>query len=80
MELALNLMKQASYQVEMSDEGLMTDDIEDCLNVIIQALNKSDLPPTEIVAWCSAMIANDSVGFIADDELKALQKRFQAAT
>jgi hypothetical protein len=80
MELALDLMKQGSYQVEMSDEGLMTDDIEDCLNVVIQALKKSDLPAKAIVAWCSAMIANDSVGFIADDELKALQKRFQAAT
>src|SRR5207247_1875833 len=31
MELALELMKEGSYQVEMSDEGLMTDDIEDCL-------------------------------------------------
>ena len=80
MELALGLMKQGSHQVEMSDEGLMTDDIEDCLNVVIQALKKSDLPPKEIVAWCSAMIANDSVGFIANDELQALQKRFQAAT
>src|SRR6266849_490640 len=28
MQLALELMKQGSYQVEMSDEGLMTQDIE----------------------------------------------------
>src|SRR4029078_7398643 len=32
MRLALGLMKQGSYQVEMSDEGLMTQDIEDCLD------------------------------------------------
>lgn len=32
MTLSLELMKQASLQVEMSDEGLMTDDIEDCLS------------------------------------------------
>src|SRR3954463_4723114 len=32
MELSLELMKQGSYQVEMSDEGLMAEDIEDCLN------------------------------------------------
>ena len=29
MQLALELMKRGSYQVEMSDEGLMTRDIED---------------------------------------------------
>ena len=38
MELALELMKSGSEQVEMSDEGLMTDDIEDCLRVVIKAL------------------------------------------
>src|SRR5262245_14390385 len=31
MSLALELMKQGSYQVEISDEGLMTEDIEGCL-------------------------------------------------
>src|SRR6059058_130445 len=35
MRLALELMKQGSYQVEMSDEGLMTQDIEDCLDVVL---------------------------------------------
>jgi hypothetical protein len=32
MSLALELMKRGSYQVEMSDEGLMTVEIEGCLN------------------------------------------------
>ena len=40
MALALELMKQGSYQVEMSDEGLMTEDIEDCLNVVLEALEE----------------------------------------
>ena len=44
-------MKQGSYQVEMSDEGLMTQDIEECLRVVLQALKKCDLPPDEVVAW-----------------------------
>ena len=52
MELSLELMKQGSYQVEMSDEGLMTQDIEECLRVVLKALKKCDLPPDEIVAWC----------------------------
>jgi hypothetical protein len=46
MVLALELMKKGSYQVEMSDEGLMTQDIEDCLDVVVKALEKCDLPAT----------------------------------
>ena len=52
MELSLELMKQGSYQVEMSDEGLMTDDIEECLEVVVKALKKCDLPPGEVEPWC----------------------------
>ena len=72
-------MKQGSYQVEMSDEGLMTEDIEDCLNVVLKALEKSDLPAAEVIAWCSAMLENDRVGFIAREPLESLRKRFQKA-
>jgi uncharacterized Zn finger protein len=79
MELSLELMKQGSYQVEMSDEGLMTEDIEDCLNVVLKALGKSDLPAAEVVAWCSAMLEKDRVGFIAREPLESLRKRFQKA-
>ena len=77
MSLASELMKQGSYQVEMSDEGLMTEDIEDCLNVVIEALRKCDLPATEVIAWCSAMQKNDRVGFIASEPLKSLRNHFQ---
>ena len=78
MQLSLELMKQGSYQVEMSDEGLMTDDIEDCLSVVIKNLKKSELPAVEVVAWCAAMVANDRVGFIASDPLESLRSHFQA--
>ena len=44
MTLALELMKQGSYQVEMSDEGLMTEDIEDCLNEVVEALGRATCP------------------------------------
>ena len=77
MELALELMKQGSYQVEMSDEGLMSEDIEDCLSVVIQAVSKCDLPAAEVIAWCSAMLENDRVGFIAEEPLQSLRDRFQ---
>ncbi len=33
MSLSLELMRRGSYQVEMSDEGLMTDEIENCLKI-----------------------------------------------
>ena len=80
MQLSLELMKQGSYQVEMSDEGLMTDDIEDCLSVVLENLKKCDLPAAEVIAWCSAMLDNDRVGFIAREPLQSLRNHFQAGT
>ena len=53
MELSLELMHRGSYQVEMSDEGLMTDDIQACLKVVLEALRKCDLPAAEVAAWCT---------------------------
>jgi hypothetical protein len=79
MQLALELMQQGSYQVEMSDEGLMAEDIGDCLSVVLKALEKCALPAKEIVAWCSAMLDNDRVGFIAEKPLQSLRTRLQTA-
>ncbi len=73
-------MKQGSYQVEMSDEGMMTDDIEECLDVVLKALKKCDLPADEVIAWCSAMVDNDRVGFIAREPIQSLRNHFLAAT
>ena len=75
MELALELMREGSHQVEMSDEGLMTDDIEECLNVVVTAIKKSDLPRSKVTAWCEAMQKSDRVEFIFQNELEALSKR-----
>jgi hypothetical protein len=79
MELALELMKRGSYQVEMSDEGMMTEEIEDGLNVVLEELRGCDLPADEVIAWCSSMLENDRVGFIAREPLQALRTHFQAA-
>jgi hypothetical protein len=78
MELSLELMDQGSQQVEMSDEGLMAQDIEDCLNVVIQALKKQPLPPSEAIGWCQEMLFRDRVGFICERELQALKSHFEA--
>jgi hypothetical protein len=79
MQLSLELMKKGSYQVEMSDEGIMSDDIEDCLNVVIKSLRKCGLHADELIAWCSAMRVNDRVGSIASEQLESLRKHLQAA-
>jgi hypothetical protein len=78
MELSLELIKRGSYQVEMSDEGLMTQDIEDCLSVVLKSLRTCDLPVQKLITWCSAMLKNDRVQFIATEELQSLRSHFQA--
>jgi hypothetical protein len=78
MELAVELMRQGSRQVEMSDEGMMSEDVEECLGVVLDALPKCDLPAADVIAWCSAMLDNDRVGFIAREPLQSLRKQFQA--
>lgn len=79
MELAFDLMRRGSYQVEMIDEGLMTEDVEACLQVVLRAVEKSKLPPTRIVAWCDALQNSDRVGFILDKESMAVKNRFVTA-
>jgi uncharacterized Zn finger protein len=75
MELSQELMSQGSYQVEMSDEGMMTEDIEECLHVVIKAIRNSDLSAENVTAWCASMTRQDRVGFICDSELAALAKK-----
>jgi hypothetical protein len=79
MALALELMKRGSYQVEVSDEGLMTEDIESGLKVVLDALKKCDLPAAEVIAWCSGMLESDRVGFIAREPLQSLRDHCQTA-
>jgi hypothetical protein len=79
MELSLELMDRGSYQVEMSDEGLMTDDIEACFKVVLAALRKCDLPAAEVVAWCAQMLRRDRAGFLCDQELRALRQHVEAS-
>jgi uncharacterized Zn finger protein len=79
MDLSLELMEQGSYQVEMSDEGLMAQDIEDCLTVVMKALKDCDLPTGEKITWCATMAKRDRVGFLCDRELQALRSQLEAA-
>lgn len=69
--LALKLMKNGSYQVECSDEGLMTDEISQCLDPVIRAVKAAD--GDEAVRWAKKMQTADRVGFICYKELAALR-------
>jgi hypothetical protein len=65
--LALKLMKDGSYQVECSDEGLMTDDIVECLQPVIRAVKAAG--GEDAARWALEMRTADRVGFICDREL-----------
>lgn len=69
-ELAIQLMKDASYQVECSDEGLMREEIEDCLKPVIRAVRSEGCDAAR--KWAFAMLLEDRVGFICERELKRM--------
>ncbi len=69
--LALKLMKDGSYQVESSDEGLMADEISDCLKPVIRAVKS--VGGDEAAKWACEMQTADRVGFICGKELKKLR-------
>ena len=69
--LALKLMKDGSYQVESSDEGLMTDEMSDCLKPVIRAVKA--VGGDQAAKWAFEMQVADRVGFICDVELAELR-------
>lgn len=62
MELALELMSAGSYQVEMSDEGLMWHEIEACLDIVASAVERSEMAADRALLWCAQMEQNDRMG------------------
>ena len=74
MNLSVELMHKGSYQVECSDEGLMTDDIQECLLPVIKAVRKAKLSVADKFRWTSLMLAADRVGFICQKEILELQE------
>jgi hypothetical protein len=80
MDLSLELMVKGSQQIEMSDEGLMTDEVEECLRVVIEGLAGCGLPADEVAAWCDQMLAADSMGFVCNAKLKSLRRQFETVS
>jgi len=69
---ALKLMTCGSYQVECSDEGLMSDDICRCLLPVIQSVKAAG--GSAAVKWAGDMHKADRIGFICDEELASLRR------
>ena len=65
MNLAVELMRAGSAQIEASDEGDMQQELENCLKVGILAVRKSELLKSEIVNWTEKMLAADRVQFMS---------------
>jgi hypothetical protein len=71
--LALKLMKDGSFQVECSNEGLMADEISQCLMPVIRAVKAAG--GAEAARWARDMQTADRVGFICNEELATLRGR-----
>ena len=63
--LALKLMEKGSYQIECSNEGLMLEEIEGCLRLVISAVAVSP----DAGEWALEMLQHDRVRFICEHEL-----------
>jgi len=72
MEQARLLMKLGSQQVEMSDEGLMLDQIEACLRVVLEAVAQSSLSPAKKTRWLAELKRADRLQMICEREIKRL--------
>ncbi len=70
-ELAVELMQKGSYQIEMSDEGMMTEDVEDCMRPVIHGLIKSGLPQAKADSMLEELQSADRNGYICRKEFRA---------
>jgi hypothetical protein len=69
--LSLKLMDKGSHQVECSDEGPMTEEIESCLLPVIAAV--AGAPGSR--KWALEMLTQDRVGFLCDKQLTELSSQ-----
>ena len=72
--LALKLMQKGSIQIECSDEGLMREEIEDCLRPVISAITASSRGGQ----WALEMLRRDATGCVCLRELTELAGPIQS--
>lgn len=66
--MALKLMEKGSFQIECSDEGLMQEEIEHCLQLVISAVADSSGDSQ----WAWEMLQRDRMGLLCERPLKEL--------
>lgn len=66
--LALTLIERGGHQINCSDEGMMREEIEDCLRPVIAAVAFSPGASD----WARDMLTRDTSGFICEGELREL--------
>ena len=66
--LALKVMDKGSYQIECSDEGMMQEEIESCLRIVISAVAGS----VDGREWALEMLHHDRMGYLCERELTEL--------
>jgi hypothetical protein len=66
--LAVKLIERGSWQIECSDEGLMRDEIENCLRPVIAAVAET----SGDWEWALEMLRYESSGFLCAQELDEL--------
>lgn len=69
MDISIHFMEKASHQVECSDEGLMTEEIEEFLQPVLLAVENCD--PSIRASWAFRMRVADRVGFICEEKLSS---------
>ena len=73
MKLAKHLLKSGSEQVEMSDEGMMSSEIEEAIDLVVVAVKKANLPNEQVRKWCDEMLSADSNGYLETDAIESLR-------
>ncbi len=66
--LALKLMQKGSFQIECSDEGLMQDEIETCLRLVVSAVAESSCGSE----WALEILQHDRMRFLCRQDLTDL--------
>ncbi len=68
MEIAIHFMEEASHQIEGSDEGMMLEDVEECLQPVLDALENFD--ETQRSSWAFRMQRSDCLGVVCRERLQ----------
>ena len=68
-DIAVQFMGDASHQIASSDEGMMLDEVKECLQPVLAAMKGMEV--TERAAWAQRMQRADVVGFVCSDILSS---------